>query len=72
MRTFHSTDCIVNANNGYIEISGLEENEIVSFYSLDGQMLGKQTSNNGIVQLSTFEKFVIAKVGKSSIKISVR
>ena len=63
---------LVKSNNGFVEIVGLSNNEEVSFYSIDGKLIGKSKAIGDAAQISTFEKIVIAKIGNSSIKISTK
>jgi hypothetical protein len=64
---------IVNSKDGLITISGLDEKENVSFYTLDGKLLGRATAQNGSVEhMAMSEKVVVAKIGDSSIKVLVR
>lgn len=70
INSVQSRGILVSSNNGTIGISGLEEGESVSFYSIEGKTLGRQNSSFGSVNFSTSEKIVIAKIGNSSIKIA--
>ena len=70
INSVQSRGVLVRSNNGIIDISGLEEDELVSFYSIDGKIIGKSKVVGDSVHFSTFEKIIIAKIGNSSIKIS--
>ena len=70
INSIQSRGILVRSKNGMIEISGLEEDESVLFYSIEGKSLGKQKCSFGSICFSTSEKIVIAKIGNSSIKIA--
>ena len=72
INSVQSRGVLVRSNNGIIDISGLEEDELVSFYSIDGKIIGKSKVVGDSVHFSTFEKIIIAKIGNSSIKISTK
>lgn len=63
---------VVSADDGFINVSGLSENESVSFYTIDGKILGQMRARNGIASLATSESVVLCKVGDKTIKVSVR
>ena len=57
---------------GFINISGLDTNETVSFYALDGKTLGTAKSIDGNVLFSAKQgTIVVARIGKESVKIAV-
>ena len=58
-------------HNGFISISGLDNNELVSFCTIDGKVLGSQKAIDGAVSyaIDNNTKIVIAKIGDSCIKI---
>ena len=57
---------------GFINISGLDNNENVDFFGVDGKALGTAKSINGSVSFSAQEgSIIIAKIGKESVKIIV-
>ena len=63
----------IQSAGGFINISGLDNNEKVSFYGIDGKSLGTATSINGTTSFSAQSgTIVVAKIGKESIKISVK
>ena len=64
-----SRGVIVTEDNGLICVSGLEENELVSYYSIDGKLLGRLYSSNGFAQFYTSSSCIIVKIGQSSLKI---
>ena len=57
---------------GFINISGLDNNEKVSFYGIDGKSLGSATAINGTTSFAAQSgSIVVAKIGKENIKIAV-
>lgn len=63
---------LVSSNNGFVTVSGLENGESVSFYSVDGKLIGKSTSANGTVNFASNADVVVAKVGQKSVKVAVK
>ena len=63
---------VATSNSGIVTLSGLDNDEVVAFYSVDGKQLGKVKSENGIASCAVAESLVIAKVGNNTIKIAVR
>lgn len=63
---------VVSTQNGTVTLSGLNDGERVSFYSVSGSNLGAATANNGTAT-STFAtgQIIIAKVGNTSVKIAL-
>ena len=63
----------IQSAGGFINISGLDNNiETVSFYALDGKTLGTAKSIDGNVLFSGKQAVVVVRIGKESIKISVK
>ena len=64
----------IQSASGFINISGLENNiETVSFYGIDGKMLGSTTAINGTTSFAAQSgSIVVAKIGKESVKIAVK
>lgn len=62
---------VVSSDNGIISISGLDNNEKVSFYSTEGTVLGSQKAIDGRVSyaVGTAQKIIIVKIGDNSIKV---
>lgn len=59
---------------GFINISGLDDNEKVSLYTIDGRCIGTATAFGGVVSFSVSAQansIVVAKIGKESVKIAV-
>ena len=64
---------VATFDGGIVTLSGLDNGEVVSFYSPDGRQLGAAKAENGIASCAVMESgVVIAKVGKDAIKIAVR
>ena len=62
----------IQSAGGFINISGLDTNETVSFYALDGKTLGTAKSIDGNVLFSAKRgTIVVARIGKESVKIAV-
>ena len=62
----------IQSAGGFITISGLNNNETVSFYGIDGKSLGSATAINGTTSFAAQSgSVVVAKIGKESIKIAV-
>ena len=63
----------IQSAGGIINISGLDNNETVSFYGIDGKSLGSATAINGTTSFAAKSgSVVVAKIGKESIKIAVK
>ena len=63
----------IQSAGGFINISGLDNNEKVSFYGIDGKMLGSITSINGTTSFAEQSgSIVVAKIGKENVKIAVK
>ena len=62
----------IQSASSFINISGLDNNETVSFYALDGKALGTAKSIDGNVSFSAKQgTVVVARIGKESVKIAV-
>ena len=62
----------IQSAGGFINISGLDNNETVSFYGIDGKALGSATAINGTTSFAAQSgSIVVAKIGKESVKIAV-
>ena len=61
----------IQSAGGFINISGLDTNDTVSFYALDGKALGTAKSIDGNVLFSAKQAVVVVRIGKESIKIAV-
>ena len=63
----------IQSAGGFINISGLDNNETVSFYALDGKALGTAKSIDGNVSFSAKQgTIVVVRIGKESVKIAVK
>ena len=63
----------IQSAGGFVNISGLDNNEKVSFYGIDGKALGSATSINGTKSFAAQSgSIVVAKIGKENIKIAVK
>ncbi len=63
----------VQTSDGFINISGLNDNERVSFFTIDGRYIGNATAFSGAVIFTAQpNSIVVAKIGKESIKIIVK
>jgi len=63
---------VVSSDDGFVRVSGLSENESVTFYTVDGKMLAKVRAQNGIAGLATSANVVLCKIGERTIKVSIR
>ena len=62
----------IQSASGFVNISGLDNNETVSFYALDGKSLGTAKSIDGNVSFSAKQgTIIVARIGKESVKIAV-
>ena len=62
----------IQSASGFVNISGLDNNETVIFYALDGKALGTAKSIDGNVSFSAKQgTVVVAKIGKEGVKIAV-
>ena len=63
----------IQSAGGFVNISGLDNNETVSLYGIDGKSLGSATAINGTTSFAAQSgSIVVAKIGKESIKIAVK
>ena len=63
----------INSNNGSVTISGLNDGEMVTFFSPDGRQIGDAKAENGTASCTVAESsLVIAKVGNKAFKIAVK
>ena len=63
----------IQSASGFVNISGLNNNETVSFYALDGEALGTAKSIDGNISFSAKQgTIVVARIGKESVKIAVK
>ena len=63
----------IQSAGGFVTISGLDNNETVSLYGIDGKALGSATAINGTTSFAAQSgSIVVAKIGKENIKIAVK
>ncbi len=63
---------VVSAAGGQLSISGLQDGENVSLYSINGALLDTGTAVDGTVTFSSVSgKIVIVKIGEQSIKVQL-
>ena len=63
---------VVTSNDGIVTLSGLNNDETVRFYTVDGKQLGAAKAINGTTSQAVSESVVIAKMGNQTIKIAVK
>ena len=63
---------IVTSTDGIVTLSGLNNDETVRFYTVDGKQLGAAKAVNGTASQAVSESVVIAKMGNQTIKIAVK
>ena len=72
INTAKTRGVVIQSAGGFITLSGLNTNERVDFFAIDGVALGSATATNGTATFSaTNGTIVIAKIGKESVKIAV-
>ena len=72
INTAKTRGVVIQSAGGFITLSGLDTNERVDFFTVDGAALGSATATNGTATFSaTNGTIVIAKIGKESVKIAV-
>ena len=60
---------VVSAEGGIVTLSGLQENERVTFYNVSGMKLGETRALNGQASISAPDEVIIARIGSQSIKV---
>lgn len=72
INTTKTRGVVIQSAGGFITLSGLETNERVDFFTVDGVALGSATATDGSATFSaTSGTIVVAKIGKESVKIAV-
>ena len=72
INTAKTRGVVIQSAGGFIILSGLDTNERVDFFTVDGVALGSATATDGTATFSaTSGTIVIAKIGKESVKIAV-
>ena len=63
----------IQSAGGIVTISGLDNDEPVSFYAIDGKNLGTAKSIDGNVSFTAKQgTIILARIGKESVKIAVK
>ena len=60
---------VVSTEGGIVTLSGLKENERVTFYNVSGMKLGETRALNGQASISATDDVIIARIGSQSIKV---
>ena len=72
INTAKTRGVVIQSAGGFITLSGLDTNERVDFYAIDGVALGSATATDGTATFSAKSgTIVVAKIGKESVKIAV-
>ena len=72
INTAKTRGVVIQSAGGFITLSGIETNERVDFFAIDGVALGSATATDGTATFSaTNGTIVVAKIGKESVKIAV-
>ena len=73
INTAETRGVMASSANGFVTLSGLNTDEQVSFYTADGRELGAVKAIDGTAHFAAQSgTVVIAKIGKESIKISIK
>lgn len=60
---------VVSTEGGIVTLSGLKENERVTFYNVSGIKLSETRAMNGQASISASDDIIIARIGSQSIKV---
>ena len=72
INTSKTRGVVIQSAGGFITLSGLDTNERVDFFAIDGAALGSATATDGTATFSAKSgTIVVAKIGKESVKIAV-
>ena len=72
INTTKTRGVVIQSEGGFITLSGLDTNERVDFFTVDGAALGSATATDGTATFSAKSgTIVVAKIGKESVKIAV-
>ena len=72
INTAKTRGIVIQSADGFITLSGLDTNERVDFFAIDGVALGSATATDGTATFSAKSgTIVVAKIGKESVKIAV-
>ena len=73
INTAETRGVMASSANGFVTLSGLNTDEQVSFYTADGRELGTVKAIDGTAHFAAQSgTVVIAKIGKESLKISIK
>ena len=73
INTAETRGVMASSANGFVTLSGLNTDEQVSFYTADGRELGSVKAIDGTAHFAAQSvTVVIAKIGKESLKISIK
>lgn len=72
INTAKTRGVVIQSVGGFITLSGLDTNERVDFFAIDGAALGSATATDGTATFSAKSgTIVVAKIGNESVKIAV-
>ena len=72
INTAKTRGVVIQSAGGFITLSGLNTNERVDFFAIDGAALGSAIATDGTATFSAKSgTIVVAKIGKESVKIAV-
>ena len=72
INTAKTRGVVIQSAGGFITLSGLDTNERVDFFTVDGVALGSATATDGTATFSAkSDTIIVAKIGKESVKIAV-
>ena len=72
INTAKTRGVVIQSAGGFITLSGLDTNERVDFFTIDGVALGSATATDGTATFSAkSDTIVVAKIGKESVKIAL-
>ena len=63
---------VASAHDGIISLSGLDDGEVVKFFTADGKLIGSSSAVEGTASCAVSETMVIAKFGDNAIKVAVK
>jgi len=69
IKTINTRGVMVKAADGVVTVSGLNSDEMVTFYTINGQKICCVKAVDGVASCATSEKIIVAKVGEQSVSI---
>lgn len=63
---------MVSSHDNVISVTGLDEGETISLYTIDGKLIGNAKASGGMASCTVTEPIVVVKIGELSIKITIR